>query len=131
LNNITLKQAKVVRLLFIIPLGLFGIMHFMVPSFFESMVPSFLSYKRFWIYFSGVALTTASLSIATKVIARLASFLLALFVLSFILSVDIPGIFNESTRYFRLVSLLKDISLLGGTLSYYFLFEQNTEKKKT
>ena len=131
MNNITHKQAEAVRYLFIIPLGLFGIMHFIVPSFFETMVPSFLSYRSFWVYFSGVALTAASLSIAAKVIPRLASFLLTLFVLSFILTVDIPGLFNESTRYFRLVSLLKDTSLLGGSLLYYFLFEQkkNTSKE--
>lgn len=116
------------RLLFIIPLGLFGIMHFVYPSFFLYMVPTFLESKLFWVLFSGVALTLASIAIGAKIIPKISSFSLMAFVLVFIITVDIPGMLNPETKFYSMVSFLKDISLFGGTLTYYIYFSY-IEKK--
>ena len=113
------------RLLFIIPLGLFGVMHFVYPDFFVQMVPVFLGSKYFWIYFSGVALSLASVTIGLKIFPITSSSLLMLFILTFITAVDIPGLLQPETKYIRMVSLFKDISLLGGTLTYFFTFRSN------
>lgn len=115
------------RLLFIIPLGLFGVMHFVFPSFFTHMVPAYLSSQYFWVYFSGMALTLASLTIGLKIYPVVSSVLLILFILIFISAVDIPGVIDVNTRYYRMVSLFKDISLLGGTLTYLLLFTSSSK----
>lgn len=103
--------------LFILPLGVFGIMHFVLPDFFLHMVPRFMSFPSFWVNFSGICLLSASLAIFFNLWIRATTLLLILFVLVFILTVDIPNIFipeNGEQNYF-IISLLKDTSLLGGS----------------
>ncbi|MFK7901026.1 MAG: hypothetical protein AB8B61_09750, partial [Cyclobacteriaceae bacterium] len=54
---------------------------------------------------------------------KTSSFLLLLFIIIFIVSVDIPGILNNESKHYSMVSLLKDISLFGGTLALYIKFK--------
>lgn len=117
-------DSYIARGMFILPLGMFGIMHFILEKQFEFMVPPFLGYKSFWVIFSGVALTTASISIFLKIYHQVAIRLLILFVITFILSVDIPMIFRGIDSFYFSVSLLKDTSLLGGCMLYYFVFKK-------
>ncbi len=114
------------RLLFLAPLGVFGLMHFAVPSHFDRLVPDFVPGGRFWVYFSGVALTGAALSIITRYLAKLATAALLVFVTTFILAVDLPWVFakNEWLAEEAFISLLKDVSLFGGTLMFYSLYRK-------
>lgn len=116
-------DARWMKAIFILPLGIFGVMHFLAPGFFMALVPDFAPYPRVWVLFSGVALLASSLAIFTGILSRLANILLILFVLTFILAVDIPNIFNPQiydSKYF-MISLMKDTSLLGGTLLYLII----------
>lgn len=125
-------NARWVKGIFILPLGIFGVMHFIVPGFFEALVPDFAPYPRLWVLFSGVALAASSLAIFTGILARLANILLIIFVLTFILAVDIPNIFQAriyDSKYF-LISLMKDTSLLGGTLLYLIIDLKTNPKTK-
>lgn len=105
------------RGLFILPLGVFGVMHFVLPQFFLHMVPRFAPFPVFWVNFSGVCLLSASLAIFFNFWTRLTTLLLIVFVFTFIVTVDIPNILypsNGEQNYF-IISLLKDTSLLGGS----------------
>jgi len=122
-KNFSLIDSYWVRGFFILPLGLFGIMHFIKPHFFEFMVPTYAGNPEMWVLFSGFCLTLAAVSIFTKILAKISSFLLIIFVLTFIVSVDIPLTFGHTIvpSEFFVISWLKDTSLLGGSLFYYFI----------
>ncbi len=129
-KDISMLDNYWVRGFFILPLGAFGIMHFIVPQQFEFMVPHYAGFPNLWVHVSGVALTLASFCVFTKFHAKLANLFLILFVLTFILTVDIPNsLFGPPERSFYFtISWLKDTSLLGGSLFYYYISRMRKKK---
>lgn len=116
--NKIVKDYYWVRILYFLPLTLFGVMHFALPKYFEFLVPSFVYGGVFWVYFSGFALTAAGIAIMANIIPRIAAICLLVFVLTFIATVDIPEfIFGEDKHRF-FISFLKDISLFSGTVQF-------------
>lgn len=69
------KVVALTPLCFAIPLAAFGAEHLSggIPL---QMVPSYMQWRLFWIYFVGFALIAASLSIATKIQVRWSGLLL-------------------------------------------------------
>src|SRR5450755_1727550 len=63
------KVVALTPLCFAIPLAAFGAEHLSagIPL---QMIPSYMPWRVFWLYFVGVALIAASLSIATKIQVR-------------------------------------------------------------
>jgi len=110
------KMRLLVNGFFILPLGAFGIMHFVVSDFFEALVPQFAGNASFWVAFSGIALTGASVTIFMNYYSSFFAGLLMIFVLVFILTVDIPNVIHPNgwAKHYFVISLLKDISLFGG-----------------
>ena len=86
------------------------------------MVPSFIPWGVFWIYLVGTALIAACVSIIIQKMAKLASLLLALMLLLFILTMHVPGLMNEVTMQMSMMSLLKDMALMGGALTFAGIF---------
>ena len=117
-----LKAFYWVRVLYFLPLTLFGVMHFLMPNYFEFLVPKFIYGGIFWVYFSGFALTTAGLAIILDVVPKLAAICLLIFVLTFIVTVDIPEFLLGQDRYRFLISFLKDVSLFSGTVQFLRTF---------
>jgi hypothetical protein len=58
----------------------------------------------------------ACISIITKKFVSLSSFLLAILLFIFIVTIHIPHLINHHEVEITLVALLKDISLMGGSL---------------
>ncbi|MDP8205087.1 MAG: hypothetical protein P9L92_00345 [Candidatus Electryonea clarkiae] len=110
------------RIIYSVPLGIFGIMHFMAGHEMTGMVPAFMPGKIFWVYLTGIALIAATISIITKKHIKLASLLLALMLMIFVLTMHVPGLMNPDMMQMAMVSLLKDISLIGGALIIAGLF---------
>ena len=117
MRNLDLSFA--IKILYFFPLFLFGVMHFSYPLYFEFLVPKFIPGGIFWVYFSGFALSASSLAIILNIIPKLSTACLILFVLTFIVTVDIPGVFNGENIFRFAISLLKDVSLLAGTWLYF------------
>lgn len=117
---ITISINFFIKVFYFFPLAVFGIMHFASPDYFLFLVPKFVPGGIFWVYFSGVALTGASMAIMMNIIPKLAAVGLILFVLTFIITVDIPGIFFGIDKYHFFISLLKDISLFAGTCFFFY-----------
>ncbi len=105
----------VARIVFAVPFFVFGLNHFMNTAMVSSIVPGFLPVKTFWVYLTGVALIAASLSIIVQYKARLASILLAVMLLSFVVLIHIPGMAQGMQSAFS--GLLKDTALAGGALA--------------
>ena len=63
---------KIVALTYLcvaIPLAVFGALHLFVPQFVLPIVPPYMPWHMFWVYFIGCALIAASLSIALELVS--------------------------------------------------------------
>ncbi|MFZ0456615.1 MAG: hypothetical protein WAM24_22890 [Ignavibacteriaceae bacterium] len=102
--------------IFGIPIGILGIIHFLMGSSIAAGLPSFFFAPIVWIYISGLALLAASISILTGKYTRLACLLLALLFFILVLTIDLPGFIMNSTSYIEIFMLLKDVTIGGGAL---------------
>ncbi len=114
------------RVLFGIPLIVFGIDHFIHHDSVITIVPSYLPMPSFIVYFTGVALFLAGISIITGVFAQVASALLCLLLVLIIFLVHIPhqiaadGILTIKSGY-------KDLFVLGGSLVLFYIFSKESD----
>ena len=120
MNNLPL--GLIGRILFAIPMLIFGIFHFGNADGMAGMVPSFIPGGVIWIYITGLALLAAGVSILIQKKMKLATFLLGIMLLIFVLTMHLPGVIggNESS----MPMLLKDLGLAGGA----FFISGNTSE---
>jgi putative oxidoreductase len=104
------------RILFAIPFFVFGINHFLMMDYYVGMLTSFIPLGPYTIILTGVVMIIASISIVTRKYVVQSTLALAVLLLLFIATIHIPNLFNGADRTVTLIALLKDISLLGGSL---------------
>jgi len=119
-NFLTYRFA---RLLFAIPFGIFGIIHFMAGSNLAGMVPDFIPGGVVWVYLTGTAFIGACVAIVVQIRVSLVCYLLAVLLLIFALTVHLPGVLSESPN--AISNLLKDLSLAGGALFLAALYSED------
>ena len=93
------------------PILVFGIMHFMNADAMASMAPFG---GKIIIYITGLAMILAAISIAIGKYDKLASFLLGILLLLFI----IPHAQNLSQNDMEMGNILKNIAMAGGAFMY-------------
>lgn len=76
---------------FAIPLAVFGAEHLLDPSLFMNLVPRYMPWRMFWVYFVGCALIAAALSIATKAWVRWSGLLFGIMMFLFVAMIHLPG----------------------------------------
>jgi uncharacterized membrane protein YphA (DoxX/SURF4 family) len=99
------------------PLAAFGTEHFTLTKSMTSMVPAWIPWHQFWIYFVGACFITAALSVVTKIQARLSASLLALTFFLFVMLMDAPGWARDPRNRFALALTLRELSFSGGALA--------------
>jgi putative oxidoreductase len=104
------------RILYALPFLVFGINHFIMKSFYMGELTDFIPFGGYMILLTGVLMIVTSLSIITKKYIRLSTLILAGMLLLFIATIHIPQLFDEDKKMIALIALLKDISLMGGSL---------------
>jgi len=106
------------RVIYAIPFLAFGANHLMYAGKMAAMVPSFIPGGVFWIYFTGVAMILAALAIITGKQGRAACFGLAVMLLIFIITVQLPGMSNPDPqmKMMSMINLFKDTGLMGAAL---------------
>ncbi|HPG41253.1 MAG TPA: DoxX family protein [bacterium] len=102
------------RTMYALPMAVFGFNHLMYANMMQGIVPAFLPLKVFWVYFTGLALLAAAVSIIINKYAKLASLLLGVLLLTFAFTIHFPGVLNPETMMGSLPSFLKDTSLAGA-----------------
>lgn len=112
---------RIGRLLFALPFGIFGIIHFLTGSDLAGMVPDFIPGDIIWVYVTGTALLGASVCIVAQIKVRIVSLLLSLLLIIFALTIHLPELLLETPN--ALPNLLKDLSLAGGALFLAALYE--------
>jgi uncharacterized membrane protein len=85
-------------LCFALPLAVFGAEHFSPEKLLLNMVPLYMPWRLFWLYFVGVALIAAALSIATRIQVRWSGLLLGIMMLLFVAMLYIPGALRGGGR---------------------------------
>ena len=84
------------------------------------------------IILTGLILIAVSISIITKKFVKLSTLILAGLLFIFIIAIHIPHLINGADRPIILIALLKDVSLMGGSLMIAGMYsdeeKQNTKK---
>src|ERR1700730_10700447 len=106
------KVVALTHLCFAIPLAAFGAEHLSggIPL---TMVPSYMPWRLFWLYFVGVALIAASLSIATKIQVRWSGLLVGIMMFLFVAMLHLPAAIRGGGRIAWTV-VVREMSFGGG-----------------
>lgn len=116
------------RILFTIPFLGFGVRHLMYGSQMAGMVP--VPGGTIWVYVTGIAMILASAAAITKIQGKNAMLLLALLLLIYAFSIQLPAMLSSdmAIKMGGTVSFYKDLGLMGGALILAGVFDR--EKKK-
>ena len=107
------KIVALTNLCFAIPLAVFGAEHFSVAPFMTGMVPSYVPWHLFWIYFVGFALIAAALSIATEIQVRWSGLLFGIMMFLFVAMLHFPGALASGGRIPWTI-VFREMSFGGG-----------------
>jgi len=120
------------RVLFAIPFGIFGINHFIMTDYYVGLLTSFIPLGAYTIILTGIMLIATSISILTKKFVKVSTIILAILLFVFIVTIHIPHLLNGGEKTITLIALLKDISLLGGSLMIAGIYseEEDAARKK-
>jgi len=109
------RIVALTTLCFAIPLAVFGAEHFSLGSSMIGLVPPYLPWRLFWIYFVGVALIIASLSIATRIQMRWSGLLFGIMMFTFVAMIHLPGAIKSGDRIIWTI-VIREMSFGGGGL---------------
>jgi uncharacterized membrane protein len=98
-------------------MGVFGADHFIAATSIAKIVPAWMPAHLFWVYFVGVALIAAALSIAVDRYADLAAALLGAMLFSFVLLIHIPNFAANLKDRFALAIVLRDLGFSAGAMA--------------
>jgi len=104
------------RVIFALPFAIFGLNHFIMYDFYLGMVTSFIPLGGYLVILTGILLIGCSIAIITRKFIQIATISLAILLFLFIISIHIPNLVNGSNSVIAMISLLKDTSLMGGSL---------------
>jgi hypothetical protein len=124
------KLTTIGRILFAVPFAIFGINHFLMLDYYLGMLTSFVPLGAYTIILTGIMLIAASISIITKVLVKFSTLLLAILLFIFIVTIHIPHLFTDADKTITIIALLKDISLLGGSLMISGIYSEEEKQIK-
>jgi putative oxidoreductase len=127
MKNIT----NIGRILFALPFAVFGINHFIMMDYYLGMITSFIPLGAYTIILTGLMLIAVSISIIIKKFIRLSTIILSILLFLFIATIHIPNLINGDSQTITLIAMLKDISLMGGSLMIAGIYseEESTNVK--
>ena len=123
------NMTTIGRILFAIPFALFGINHFLMTDYYLGMLTSFIPLGAYTIILTGIMLIVASISIISKKFVRISTIMLAVLLFIFIVTIHIPHLFHDADRTITIIALLKDISLMGGSLMIAGIYSEEADTK--
>jgi putative oxidoreductase len=124
------KLTTIGRILFAAPFALFGINHFLMLDYYLGILTSFVPLGAYTIILTGIMLIVASISIITKVLVKFSTLLLAILLFIFIVTIHIPHLFTDADKTITIIALLKDISLMGGSLMISGIYSEEEKQNK-
>jgi putative oxidoreductase len=122
------KMTTIGRILFALPFGVFGINHFLMTDYYIGMLTSFIPLGAYTIILTGIMLIAACISIISGKLIRLSAILLAILLFLFITTIHIPHLFIDADKTVAIIAMLKDLSLMGGSLMIAGMCSDKEEK---
>lgn len=113
------------RILFAIPFAIFGVNHFLMMDFYLGMITSFIPLGAYTIILTGIMLITASISIIFRKFVKFSTIMLAVLLFIFIVTIHVPNLFHNTDQTITLIAMLKDISLMGGSLMIAGIYSED------
>ena len=111
------------------PIAAFGTEHFTLTKAIASIMPTWIPWHQFWVYFVGTCFIAAALSLATGIQARLSASLLALTFFLFVVLMHAPSWAQHPRDRFALTVVLRETAFSGGALALAAsLTEQSRER---
>jgi len=123
------KITTIGRILFAIPFAIFGLNHFLMTDYYLGMLTSFIPLGAYTIILTGIMMIAVSISIIFKKFVKFSTIMLAILLFLFIATIHIPHLFQDMDKTATIIALLKDISLMGGSLMIAGIFSENEEIK--
>ena len=119
------------RILFGIPFAFLGLGHFIELDVFTAEFTSFIPIGPYSIILTGIFLIAASVSIIANKFIQVSTISLALLLFVFIVTIHVPNYFNgnDTQQAFAIMAMLKDISLMGGSLIVAGVCNKKSENK--
>jgi len=108
------KIVALTNLCFAIPLAAFGAEHLSGGPFLMELVPRYMPWRMFWVYFVGFALIAASLSIATKTQVRWSGLLFGIMMFLFVAMIHFPGAITSGGRILWTI-VIREMSFGGAS----------------
>ncbi len=102
------------NLCFAVPLAVFGAEHLWSARFIMLTIPPYMPWRLFWAYFVGVALLSASLSIATKIQVRWSGLLFGIMMFLFVAMLHFPRALANPRDRIAWVIVIREMSFAGG-----------------
>jgi putative oxidoreductase len=124
------KLTTIGRILFAVPFGLFGINHFLMLNYYLGMLTSFVPLGAYTIILTGIMMIAACISIITKILVKFSTLILAGLLFIFIITIHIPHLFTDADKTITIIALLKDISLMGGSLMIAGIYAEEDKTQK-
>lgn len=122
MDTLVKNAGFVSKYLFAVVITVFGVQHFLYNNYVSRMMPRWIPFHHFWVYFTGSAFMAAAISIYLNWNARLGCFLLGIMISIFILTIHIPNLIDDHFSAGDLASASSDLGLgccafvLSGTL---------------
>jgi uncharacterized membrane protein YphA (DoxX/SURF4 family) len=113
------------------PIAAFGTEHFTVTKAITSILPAWIPWHQFWVYFVGACFIAAALSLVTGIQARLSASLLALTFFLFVVLMHAPGWAHHPRNRFAATFVLREISFSGGALALAASLTEQWRKRGT
>jgi putative oxidoreductase len=102
------------KYLYIIPIAIFGLMHFANAGQLAQMMPEWIPFKTVLVYLTGVALIAATVALIINKKAKLAMTLLAVELLSIMIFIHLTKVIGGDQM--AMAQVLKDTALAGAAL---------------
>jgi uncharacterized membrane protein YphA (DoxX/SURF4 family) len=99
------------------PVAAFGTEHFTVTKVITAIVPAWIPWHHFWVYFVGACFIAGGLSLVTGIQARLAASLFGLTFFLFVVLMHAPAWAHDPRNRFALAIVLRETSFSGGALA--------------
>jgi len=101
-------------MLFAMPLAVFGAEHLCTGRGMVEMVPAYMPWRLFLIYFIGIALVAASLSMATRIQVRWSGLLFGVMMFLFVAMLHFPGALADKHNRILWTIVFRESSFGGG-----------------
>ena len=100
-----------------------------MTDYYVGMLTSFIPLGAYTIILTGIMLIATSISILFSKFVKISTILLAILLFMFIVTIHIPHLMTEADKTVTLIALLKDISLMGGSLMIAGIYSEEEPRK--